>query len=627
MSIPKLLVVDNNPLNRDILSRRLRRQGYAVNVACNGSEALEKIYADVFDLVFLDLNPGDMDGYQILEQLQHNGILRHLPVIIISSGDDMQDVARCIELGAEDYLPKPLNPILLKARLTASLEKKKLQDQQQAYLHQLQEAKETAEKSRTVAESANQAKSAFLANMSHELRTPLNVILGFSQLMSHNTNLSTEQRENLGIIARSGDHLLTLINHVLDLSKIEAGHMLLDEKDFNLRLLLADLEDMFLLPADNKGLQLIFECLPNVPRYIHTDEIKLRQVLINLLNNAIKFTTDGQVKCRVSRITNNNLHNQCELLFEVSDTGPGIDPAEQHKLFEAFVQAEAGRKTQEGTGLGLSISHKFVQLMGGDINVESQPGQGATFTFTILAQLVDTIPQESSITQRVIGLQPNQQAPDGGPYRILIVDDQWTNRQLLAKLLSSISKSGFEILEAENGQQAVELCQQSTPHLIWMDMRMPVVDGCAAAKQIKAMSVEAGAQPPAIIALSASSLEEDREKILNDGCDQFLHKPFTESQIFEAMHKHLNIQFIYDETEKQNDDSRTKTDRRRLSAEIADLPSDWKMQFQEAVVALDAEFMVAQVEQIRPQHNWLAGILTAMIDNYDYDRILALLQD
>ena len=627
MSSPKLLVVDNSQLNRDILSRRLRRQGYNVEEACNGLQALEKIYAGVFDLIFLDLKPGGLDGYQIIEQLQNDGILQHLPVIIISSGDDMQEVARCIEMGAEDYLPVPLNPVLLKARLSASLEKKRLQDQRQAYLNQLQQAKENAEKSRAIAESANQAKSTFLANMSHELRTPLNVILGYSQLMAHNINLSAEQQENLGIITRSGDHLLTLINQVLDLSKIEAGHILLEENDFNLHLLLDDLEDMFLLRAENKELQLIFECLPGVPRYVRTDEIKLRQVLINLLNNALKFTTEGRVMCRVSRTDYEDTLGQCELLFEVSDTGPGIDPEEWDKLFEAFVQAEAGRKAQEGTGLGLPISRKFVQLMDGDINVESKPGKGAIFRFNIRLKPVDAVNQKPRATRRVFGLQPGQQAPEGGPFRILVVDDQQSNRQLLVKLLATISQSGFELEEAENGQQAVDLWQTFAPHLIWMDMRMPVLDGYEAARRINALASDAGIQPPVIIALSASSLEEERMDMLLAGCDHFLHKPLKEADIFDAMHKYLNIQFIYEEAEDDNDSVPTRTNRRKLRTEMASTPLDWRVDFREAIITLDTDLMTLQINQISPQHEWLATILTGMIDNFEYDRILALLQD
>jgi len=626
MSDQKLLVVDDNPLNQDILSRRLRRQGYVVDVASSGSEALEKIHTHTFDLVFLDLELGDgLAGYQIVEQLQLDGILPHLPVIVISSGDDMQGVARCIEMGAEDYLPKPFNPILLRARLSASLEKKRLQDQQQAYLKELQQAKETAERSQATAESANQAKSIFLTNMSHELRTPLNVILGFSQLMTHNTNLSVEQQDNLGIIARSGEHLLTLINQVLDLSKIEAGHITLDENDFNLHLLLDTLEDMFRLRADNKGLRLIFERLANVPQYIRTDEIKLRQVLINLLNKALRLTVEGEVRCRVSNLSCDDALHRCELQFEVSDTGPGIGLAEWDQLFEAFVQAEAGRKAQEGTGLGLPISRKFVQLLGGDIDVNSEPGQGATFSFTLTVQLVDALTEETDRTRRIIALQPGQQAPDGGPYRMLIVDDQRSNRQLLVKLLNSVTQSGFELQEAETSEQAVEVCRSFAPHLIWMDLRMPVLDGCKAAQQIKAQASTAGIQPPIIIALSASSLEEERIQILSAGCDHFLHKPFKEIDIFDALHRHLGLQFVYEETTKVSD-AAVKIDRQQLKSEMATLAADWQADFQESIVALDTALMTAHIDQIRGEHEWLANALTGMINNFEYDRILALLQ-
>ncbi|HEY9707164.1 MAG TPA: ATP-binding protein, partial [Oculatellaceae cyanobacterium] len=232
------------------------------------------------------------------------------------------------------------------------------------------------------AEVANVAKSAFLANMSHELRTPLNAILGFAQLTTKNPNLSPDTRQNLGIITRSGEHLLTLINQVLDLSKIEAGRITLNEKNFDLYRLLDDLEDMFQLKADDKGLQLICDRTPNVPRYIRTDEVKLRQVLINLLNNALKFTSEGGVAVKVknqnsifpteaeTQTTNNQ--QQTTITFEVSDTGAGIAPEELDSLFEAFVQTKTGRESQEGTGLGLPISRKFLQLMGGEMAVSSE---------------------------------------------------------------------------------------------------------------------------------------------------------------------------------------------------------------------------------------------------------------
>jgi PAS domain S-box-containing protein len=298
---------------------------------------------------------------------------------------------------------------------------------------------------------ANQAKSQFLANMSHELRTPLNAILGFSQLMNKSANLAPEDKQNLKIIIRSGEHLLTLINQVLDLSKIEAGRITLDETTFDLFPLLDDLETMFQLKANKKGLHLFFERSDAVPQYVRTDEVKLRQVLINLLSNAIKFTKEGSVSVRVAVVshkkqqTTNN--RQLTIHFEIEDTGVGIAPEEIENIFEAFVQAKTGRELREGTGLGLSISRKFVQLMGGQIPVSSIVDKGSTFKFDIDIGVGVVEPNAIATqqpTRRVIALEPNQQR-----YRLLIVDDKPDNRQLLIQLLSPL---GFELREASNGK-------------------------------------------------------------------------------------------------------------------------------------------------------------------------------
>ena len=370
----------------------------------------------------------------------------------------------------------------------------------------LQESENISRELAVKAETANQAKSTFIANMSHELRSPLNAILGFSQLMLRATNMPPEQYENAGIIYRSGDYLLTLINNVLDLSKIEAGKTTLNLTDFDLHILLNDLEDMLHLRANNAGLNLVFQRTENVPRYICTDQVKLRQVLINLLSNAIKFTSQGQITLNVF-LGDQETTDVFNLHFRIRDTGVGIAAAELPKLFDAFSQAQSGKDLQEGTGLGLAISRKFVQLMGGDISVESELGKGTSFQLYIQTKLgQETNSKSTGEYPRVLGLVPGQLS-----YKILTVDDKSINRQLLIKLLSPL---GFEVKEASNGQEAIAIWDEWEPHLIWMDMRMPVMDGYEATKYIKSTTK---GNATAVIALTASVLEEEKAIALSAG--------------------------------------------------------------------------------------------------------------
>jgi two-component system, chemotaxis family, sensor kinase Cph1 len=300
------------------------------------------------------------------------------------------------------------------------------------------------------ADIANRAKSQFLAKMSHELRTPLNAILGFTQIMTRNSSLSQEDKEHLDIISRSGEHLLALINDVLEMSKIEAGQLTLNESYFDLHRLIYSIQEMFALKAADRGLNLITEIAPEVNQYVFGDEGKLRQILINLIGNAIKFTVVGHVTLRVtyandiSFISRESGKATVELIIE--DTGPGIATEDLELIFEAFAQAKGGRQFMQGTGLGLAISRQFAKLMGGDIRVQSIVGQGTTFTCSVQMTLADTVDFRPAVqvTRRVIGLEPNQPR-----YRILIVEDILENRQLMVKLLQSV---GFDVCAAENGQ-------------------------------------------------------------------------------------------------------------------------------------------------------------------------------
>jgi signal transduction histidine kinase/ActR/RegA family two-component response regulator len=392
---------------------------------------------------------------------------------------------------------------------------------------ELQAAKE-------LADQANLAKSTFIANMSHELRTPLNVILGFSEIMARAEKLPKDYQENIQVINSSGQYLLNLINNILDLSKIEAGRTTLHVDSFDLSKMLDEIQDMFYLKAEIKDLQFGISIASNVPQYIRADEIKLRQILINLLNNAIKFTVEGGIRVRVRTETSVPLvsDQMIQLWFEVEDTGLGIAPEELDILFEAFTQTQTGRNSAEGTGLGLTISRKFVELMGGQIQVVSEVNKGTTFTFNIVVEIAEEAQLKSpTFNDAVIGLAPHQPT-----YRLLIVDDRPSNRLLLMKLLAPL---GFNLREATNGQAAIEIAQQWQPHLIWMDMHMPGIDGYQATKAIKA-SCET-----IVIAVTASVLEEERAMVEAVGCDGFIRKPFRSETIFKALTKYLGIEYQY----------------------------------------------------------------------------------
>lgn len=378
------------------------------------------------------------------------------------------------------------------------------------------------------ADLANQAKSQFLAHISHELRTPLSTILGYAQLMARTPPLSPEQQEYLNIINRSSEHLLTLINDVLEMTKIESGKLTLNETPLPLSALLTTLEGMFEPQVRNKALGFEIEVAPEVPSYLQIDEIKLRQILINLLSNAVKFTERGQVTLRVSTLPNSH---PLRLVFEVEDTGPGIAPEEMEGLFDPFIQTEVGRRSQGGTGLGLPISQRFAQLMGGEISVRSQVGQGSVFHFEVPVTPVDATELASPQPRRqVTGLTPGQPT-----YRILVVEDQAANRQLLVKQLTTV---GFEVRSVVNGEEAIAQFQTWHPDLIWMDVRMPGIDGYEVTQRIRTLEsiptpadAPPSSPPPAptkIIALTANAFEEERMAALAAGCDDFVRKPIQE---------------------------------------------------------------------------------------------------
>jgi signal transduction histidine kinase/ActR/RegA family two-component response regulator len=473
---------------------------------------------------------------------------------------------------------------------------------------------------RDAAEAANRAKSTFLANMSHELRTPLNVILGLAQIMRRDRGLSEQEAENVEIIHRSGEHLLELINDVLEVSRIEAGQSELNLSAFDLVRTLHSLEQMTRVRAEKKGLALAFERDPDVPRYIRTDERKLRQVLINLLGNAVKFTEAGGVTLRVKEVDRDQWagekadhYPRTTIHFEVEDTGEGIAPEEREALFEPFGQTSSGRRQGEGTGLGLAISRQFVQLMGGDIAVRSRAGEGTTVTFDIVVELVDLSEvQPKEPVRRVVGLVPEQ----AGSYRILIVDDNRDNRLMLCRLLAGV---GFEVQEAGGGQEAIEAFDRWQPHLVWMDIRMPDVDGYEATRQIKAT---AQGQATPVIALTPSAFEEERAAVLAAGCDDFVRKPIRESEIFAKMGEHLGVRYVYEELAPPEEPAVPDL----TPVDLADLPEAWLTDLRQAARRGRASELVDLIAQIEADHASLARALWVMVEDYQFRRIVALIE-
>jgi signal transduction histidine kinase/DNA-binding response OmpR family regulator len=500
---------------------------------------------------------------------------------------------------------------------------------------------EETQQARQAADAANVAKSTFLANMSHELRTPLNAVLGFAQVMERDPALSSRQKEHLGIITRSGEHLLGLINDVLEMSKIEAGRVTLNETTFDLRRLLQSVEEMFMLRAEAKRIQLQFELAEDLPRLVRGDEGKLRQVLINLLGNAIKFTDRGGVVLRASwqddgRWTEDEglvsvrpssiVHRPSSLVVEIEDTGEGIAADQLPSLFEPFRQTSSGIKAQEGTGLGLSISRQFVRLMGGDIRVASVAGQGTLFAFDV--RLAPAAPAEVAAApteRRVIGIAPDPSNHSTGSgqatqreYRMLVVDDKRENRRLLVEWLQAV---GFAVREAANGQAAIEIWEAWSPHMIWMDVRMPILDGYAATRRIKA---SLRGQATVIIALTASAFEHEHEIVRAAGCDDVVRKPVREATIFAKIAEHLGVRFIYEDPQPAAVAERAAELR---SADLVALPAAWLAELRQAADEVDTALAEAVIERIRARDPALADGLAKLVANYRFDTLQVLIQE
>ncbi|MBF0100446.1 MAG: response regulator [Desulfobacterales bacterium] len=445
--------------------------------------------------------------------------------------------------------------------------------------------------------------------MSHEIRTPLNAIIGFSQLMNRDPMLTDTQKEYNFSIIRAGEHLLALINDILELSKIEAGRIALNPNTVDLHYLFKDIQIIFKERTQSKKLQFIFEMQDNVPRYVVIDESKLRQVFINLIGNAVKFTDEGGIAVRIR--SDKTDADKIYLMVEIQDSGPGVSEQEMSKLFKHFEQTSVGVKKGSGTGLGLALSREFIRLMGGDIRVESEVGKGSLFAFHVEIQEGQCAPIEEQSAKRVVGIGKGQDA-----YRILVVDDKEDNLKIAVNLLKMI---GFETNEAVNGKEAIQKFEEWNPHLILMDMRMPVMDGYEATRRIK--STEKGKNTP-IIVITASAFEDERIEIESLNVQDFIRKPFRENELFHTIGKILGVTYIYDkEALSATPLPKPISEDGSVESAIGKLPHDLIAQMQDAVLSADLDRLIELIAQIDSSHAELAQQLKNLAQNYDYDAL------
>ena len=514
----KVLIVDDVQLNLDLMKEILSDQGYMIATAKNGKSAIAKARAHKFDLILLDIVLPDIDGFEVCSYLKSNPQTQDIPIIFLTAKKEKDSLIRGFQLGAVDYIPKPFSKEELVARVNLHLTLRKTQEE--------------LIRSKELAEAAVHTKSTFLANMSHEIRTPMNGIVGMVDILKR-TQLTEEQLEFLDIIEISSENLLAIINDILDFSKIDAGQITFESIRFFVNYEVGEVMKMLNYKAEQKKLKFTYYIAPNVPEMIIGDPLRLKQVLINLCSNSIKFTSEGFVKIRVEVV--NSSETKVRLKFEVEDSGIGISPENQLKLFKSFSQADSSTTRKfGGTGLGLVISKNLVQQMNGNIGVISEEGKGAIFYFEAEFGI---IPQSISVPETNDKDQPEL---SDSKLKILLAEDNVIVQKVV---ILNLKKMGHRVSVAANGIKAVEMFKNEPFDLIFMDIQMPEMDGVEATVLIREWEQNNNVKNPVpIVAMTANTLQSDKDRFIAVGMSDYLAKPFNNAeltQVLERVHRKL----------------------------------------------------------------------------------------
>ncbi len=605
----RIFVLEDSRMFREHLEYILERQNYQLLFASTIAEARQILDQEIPDLLLLDIELPDGNGLQLCRELRKRKEFKERPILFISSLTDKETKVQGFQAGADDYVPKPFDELELLARIERHLELAHSRQSLEEGLfslvrilegtlqlqHILVKLVQQLTEARHAAEQANRAKSTFLASMSHELRTPLNAILGFAQILRQDPNLSPKQREYVETMYRSGNHLLEMINDILDLSKIEAGKIQLLPVDIELAQFVEDLRGMFHLRCQEKGLWLKFEVDPQLPQYIVADAQKLRQVLINLIGNAIKFTTQGGITVRVRQVMDSE--GNPRIRWEVEDTGRGIPKEQLEKIMEPFHQVEA--MVSEGTGLGLTISRALVALMGGQLQVRSQVGEGSVFFFDIpLKTPVAAVPKVQETTTGSAA-PISRRLVAANPATVLIVDDSRTNRKILREFLSEMN---ITCVEVENGWKAWKLIQdpQHAFDVVLTDIVMPEMNGIELVKRVRSAEQEQEGEHLPIIGITASVLQLSDKELLEIGFDAVLHKPFKLEDLVRLLQEKTSIKLV--EVEEQPVETEASVTMEEVQQWFSELPEAVQEQLIDAMLVQDLDAIATALSSLEPEH-------------------------